>query len=120
MKNNIIEKNKKETNELLIKNLGLTLEEFQLLSNEEKQLIFMKYKEDLQSAKNNFEEQKEIEYDDILQKYKDETNQLLIKNLDITLEKFQMLSIEDLIRLFRNQNNDISHNDSKVKIKRSK
>ena len=93
IKNNIIEQNREETNQILIKHLGKTIEELQMLSNDEliSLLKTKKHKEEKHTPnkpikkkrqKNEnivFDNKKSIIVDSEIKKFKDEAQSCKIK-----------------------------------------
>ena len=99
MKNNIIEEYKNETNDILIKKLGMTFEEFRSLTPDELKIIFFSYK--FKKLKKHADKTKNNDVDSILNNFKEETNQIIMKKYGITFDEFTMLGIPDLIELVR-------------------
>ena len=100
IENNTIEKNRKEVNDLIVNELGITLDEFQRLSLEEQRILLLKYKtkklEEKELSNNNI---------NIVQELKEETDIIIKNNNDISLDEFKSLSIDELIYLSRNTKN---------------
>ena len=88
MGNDIIERYKNETNENIIKQFGITFDEFQSLSVEE--------------LKKHDKKDQKSEVDLILNNFRDETNKIILGTYGITFDEFRELSVPDLINLFRN------------------
>jgi len=104
MENNIIEKYKNETNETILKELGITFEEFRSLSLEELKLIFFSHK--LRKLEKHAKENNN-DVDRIMEPLKEETNQIILETYGITFEEFRTLSIPDLISLVREKKHSL-------------
>ena len=104
MENNIIEKLKQETNENLIKELGITYEEFRDLTPEELKLIFFSHK--VKKLEHHVKENNKS-LDEILGSLKEEANQAILNTYGITFEEFRNLNIPELVNLVRIQRHNL-------------
>lgn len=96
---NVIEKYKNETNEALIKELGITFEEYKKLSPDQLKLIY--FKQRLNTLKKHSKIEQNNQTDIILDNFRMETNEIIMETYGITFDEFSELSIPELVNLVR-------------------